>query len=74
MKLGAALGRDVAHKLVEQAVIRANSEGRTLTEALAATPEITKAMTPNELRDLSDPRGYLGAAEVFRKQLLASED
>jgi 3-carboxy-cis,cis-muconate cycloisomerase len=74
MKLGAALGRDAAHKLLEGAAQQVAATGKKLTDVLAAIPQVTSVLPANELRDLDDPKSYLGAAEIFRKRLLAAED
>jgi 3-carboxy-cis,cis-muconate cycloisomerase len=74
MKLAAAFGRDAAHQLLEDAVKQAAKEERNLTDILAATTRVTAVLSADEIRDLDDPRAYLGAAEEFRKQLLASAD
>jgi 3-carboxy-cis,cis-muconate cycloisomerase len=72
--LGATLGRDVAHKLLEDAVKQSMQEKKKLTEVLAAIPQVTNALSVLEIQSLDDPRDYLGAAEVFRKKLLAADD
>jgi 3-carboxy-cis,cis-muconate cycloisomerase len=74
MRLGASLGRDVAHKLIEDAVRQMTQSRWTLAEVLASMPQVTAVMTSTEIRNLDDPETYLGAAETFRKQLLASND
>lgn len=74
MKLVAALGRPAAHKLLDDALQQAAKDGRTLSDVLAMMPEATKVLSPHDLRGLADPQSYLGAAEVFRKQLLAPSD
>jgi 3-carboxy-cis,cis-muconate cycloisomerase len=74
MKLAAALGRPAAHKLLEDAVQQAAKDGRNLTEVLATMPQATNVLSPSDIRGLADPQSYLGAAEAFRKQLLAPGD
>jgi 3-carboxy-cis,cis-muconate cycloisomerase len=73
-RLGASLGRDAAHKLLEDAVREMTQSRWTLAEVLASMPQVTAVMTSAEIRNLDDPETYLGAAETFRKQLLASGD
>ena len=72
MMLGAKLGRDVAHKIVEAAVRKSVKEGRHLAAVLAETPEVTTHLSSAELKQLETPEQYLGSAEAFRKAL-ASE-
>ena len=72
--LGASLGRDVAHKLLEDAVQQSVRSGQKLTDVLASIPQVTSVLSASEIRTLDDPKTYLGAAEVFRKQLLSATD
>jgi 3-carboxy-cis,cis-muconate cycloisomerase len=72
--LASNLGRDAAHKLLEDALRQSEQNGQKLTDALAAMPEVTKILPAADIRNLDDPKAYLGAAEVFRKQLLAADD
>jgi 3-carboxy-cis,cis-muconate cycloisomerase len=69
MLLGASLGRDAAHKLLEQAARRRVTEDRRLIEILEEIPEITRVIPLDVLRKLDAPEDYLGAAEEFRKRL-----
>jgi 3-carboxy-cis,cis-muconate cycloisomerase len=71
MLLGAKLGRDVAHKVVEAAVRKSVKEGRHLAAVLAETAEVTAHLGPAELGQLETPEQYLGSAEAFRKALAA---
>ena len=72
MLLGAKLGRDVAHKVLEVAVRRSVKEGNHLATVLAETPEVTTHLGGTELKELETPEQYLGSAEAYRKAL-ASE-
>jgi 3-carboxy-cis,cis-muconate cycloisomerase len=72
--LAANLGRDAAHKLLADAVRKSEQNGQKLTDALAAMPEVSRILPAADIRNLDDPKAYLGAAEVFRKQLLAADD
>jgi 3-carboxy-cis,cis-muconate cycloisomerase len=72
MMLGKKIGRDMAHKLLEEASHKAASSKRKLSAVLAETPEIAQYLSGAVLRDLEKPEHYLGAAEEFRKALLAS--
>jgi len=57
--LGATLGRDLAHHLVEEAAQRSISEGRKLVE-------VRGEMLPG----LDSPEAYLGVAEALRIRLV----
>jgi 3-carboxy-cis,cis-muconate cycloisomerase len=72
MLLGSKLGRDVAHKVLEEATRKSATEGKHLFEVLAEMPEITSHIDRSTLRDLEVPEQYLGSAEAFRKALLSS--
>jgi 3-carboxy-cis,cis-muconate cycloisomerase len=74
MMLGAKLGRDVAHKLIEAAVRKSAEDGRNLAAVLAEIPEVTAHLTPAELKQLETPEQYLGSAEAFRKALVSQSD
>jgi 3-carboxy-cis,cis-muconate cycloisomerase len=74
MLLGAKLGRDVAHKILEVAVRRSVREGRHLAVVLAETSEVTPHLSPAELKQLETPEEYLGSAEAFRKALVLHSD
>ena len=70
MLLGAKLGRDVAHKLLDQATRQSVTEGRHLVEVLSEIPEVTRHLDHATLERLERPEEYLGSADAFRKRLL----
>jgi 3-carboxy-cis,cis-muconate cycloisomerase len=72
MLLGATLGRDVAHKIIERAARESAARQHTLTEVLAEMPEVTRHLDPSTLRSLEVPEKYLGVAEALRSRLLSS--
>jgi 3-carboxy-cis,cis-muconate cycloisomerase len=72
MALGARIGRQAAHALLERASKRALAEGRHLGEALAAEPEVTAHLAPADLDRLLDPLNYLGAAAQLIDRALAA--
>lgn len=72
MLLASDLGRDVAHKLVEEATRKSVMQGRNLSEVLAEINEVTAHIDTSTLRELEVPEEYLGSAEVFREALLSS--
>jgi 3-carboxy-cis,cis-muconate cycloisomerase len=69
--LGKTLGRDQAHRLLEEATRKSVENSVRLTEILAAMPEITQHLDPKQIEDLDDPHQYFGSAEVFRQRQLA---
>ncbi|HEY4903459.1 MAG TPA: 3-carboxy-cis,cis-muconate cycloisomerase [Candidatus Sulfotelmatobacter sp.] len=72
MLLASKLGRDVAHKLVEEATRKSVTQERNLSEVLQEMPEVTAHIEPSTLRELEVPERYLGSAETFRKALVSS--
>jgi 3-carboxy-cis,cis-muconate cycloisomerase len=70
MLLGEALGRDVAHQLLEVAARKTAAENRQFVDVLADMPEVTQVIAPATLRTLDAPEDYLGMAAVFQKRLL----
>jgi 3-carboxy-cis,cis-muconate cycloisomerase len=70
MLLGAKLGRDVAHEIME-AASRSVTRDQSLSAVLAKMPEVTAHLSSTDLADLENPEHYLGSAEAFRKTLLA---
>ncbi len=72
MVLAPQLGRDVAHRLIEEATREAVSGERHLSDVLAEIPEILKILGTKNIDQLERPEKYLGSAERFRKRLLDS--
>jgi 3-carboxy-cis,cis-muconate cycloisomerase len=70
--LGAAMGRDVAHKLVEDATRRSVEQGRRLKDVLAEMKAVQQHISPQELKSLEDPEAYIGSARAFQQRLVAS--
>ena len=71
--LGAKLGRDIAHKILQEAVKKSSKQKRRLSETLAEIPEVANHLDRATLRRLESPEEYLGSAEAFRKSLLSSK-
>ena len=74
MLLGAKLGRDVAHKILDAAVRKSAEQGRNLSAVLAEIPEVTIHVGLAELKQVEAPGQYLGSAETFRRALISSSD
>ena len=60
------LGRDKAHKLLNEATRNAVSHRRQLAEVLAEMPEVTKHLNPATINKLEVAEDYLGSADSFR--------
>jgi 3-carboxy-cis,cis-muconate cycloisomerase len=71
MLLGEKLGRDVAHKVLEEAARQSVAQGRHLAQVLGEMPEVTRHLDHAMLQRLEAPEEYLGSADEFRKRLLA---
>jgi 3-carboxy-cis,cis-muconate cycloisomerase len=72
MALGAKLGRQQAHGLIERASKRAVAEGRHLKDALLAESEITAHLSAADLDRLLDPLTYTGTAQMMIDRALAA--
>jgi 3-carboxy-cis,cis-muconate cycloisomerase len=73
MALGAKLGRQQAHGMIERASKRAVAEGRHLKDALLAEPEVTAQLSAADLDRLLDPLTYTGTAQAMIDRALAAE-
>lgn len=71
--LGRSMGRDVAHRLLEEATRNSSEQGKHLSDVLAEMPEVADHLHSSDLRNLEDPEHYLGMAEIFRQRLLNHE-
>jgi 3-carboxy-cis,cis-muconate cycloisomerase len=72
MLLGRRLGKESAHKVLEEATRKCLDQKRRLSAVLAEMPEVAALLDPVALKHLDDPKDYLGAAEQFRVRLLAA--
>jgi 3-carboxy-cis,cis-muconate cycloisomerase len=71
MLLGQKLGRDTAHKALEEAIRTSVAQHRHLAEVLAEMPEVSGYVDAAALQQLEIPEEYLGAAKEFRLRLLS---
>ena len=72
MLLAAELGRDVAHRLLEEVTRKSIAQKKRLSEMLAELPEVVSRLDRSVLAQLEVAEQYLGSAEAFRKALLDS--
>jgi 3-carboxy-cis,cis-muconate cycloisomerase len=63
-------GKEAAHALVTGALEASRRTGVSFRDALAAQPDVSDLLTPDELRIIDTPNDYLGAAEQMRVALL----
>jgi 3-carboxy-cis,cis-muconate cycloisomerase len=71
MGLAPHIGRNEAHDLVYDACHKAIEDDRPLFDVLLETAEVTAALGAEQLRALTDPANYLGAAPEMVDRLLA---
>jgi 3-carboxy-cis,cis-muconate cycloisomerase len=72
MALAAKIGKQAAHKLIEEASRKAMIEKRQLSDTLAQDPRVTTHIAPAELEKLFEPIGYQGVAQLFIDRQIAS--
>lgn len=72
--LAARVGRAAARTVVTEAAARVAREGIRLHEALVQDPALAGAVTPDELKTLTDPSGYTGAAGPLVDRALRRHD
>ena len=74
LALSEKLNRASAHKLVESACRRAQSENRHLRDLLAVDSEVSAILPWPALASLFEPVQYLGSADTFINAVLAAAD
>jgi len=72
MLLAADLGRDVARKILEDAIQKSLAQKKDLVALLAELPEVSSRLNRSMLDQLAIPEQYLGSEEAFRVALLNS--
>ncbi len=65
MALGKRIGKQAAHRIVEEASKQAIARKKSLRESLSANSEVTSHLSSVELDKLFDPLNYLGVANEF---------
>lgn len=65
LRLSPALGRAGAQEAVRMAALQAQAPGTTMRQAIEALPEVAAELGAEELDELFDPSGYLGASGRF---------
>jgi 3-carboxy-cis,cis-muconate cycloisomerase len=70
MLLAGELGRDVAHKLLEDTIQKSIQENKDLGTMLAELPEVSSRLNRSVLDQIDIPEQYLGSAESFRRALV----
>jgi 3-carboxy-cis,cis-muconate cycloisomerase len=68
--LAERIGRDDAHRLLEEATRRAAVEGPSLREVLLSYPDVTATLSAEEIDDVLKPENYLGSTRAFVRRAL----
>lgn len=72
MTLATRLGKQEAHHVVQAACERAVREGTDLGSVAHADPQISAALSPEQIARALDPAAYLGSADLFVDRALAA--
>jgi 3-carboxy-cis,cis-muconate cycloisomerase len=70
MLLAVEMGREVAHRLLEDTIQKSIAQNKDLATLLAELPEVRSRLSRSVLDQLEIPEQYLGSAEAFREALL----
>jgi 3-carboxy-cis,cis-muconate cycloisomerase len=70
--LSAKLGKQEAHKIVEEASRKAIAAKRNLQDVLAENNQVTLSLSPGELAKLFEPMAYQGAAQTLIDRIVGS--
>jgi 3-carboxy-cis,cis-muconate cycloisomerase len=71
--LAAHVGRARAHELLEEASRRVLAEQIQLRDVLAAMPEVRQHLSETAVKQLLDPRNYLGSTRRFIERVLNNQ-
>ncbi|HET7221199.1 MAG TPA: 3-carboxy-cis,cis-muconate cycloisomerase [Vicinamibacterales bacterium] len=66
-----AAGKEAAQALAAAALSRSRETGQRLDEVLKTLPEAATLLSSDQIESMAVPEAYLGAAETFRRKLLA---
>ena len=72
MTLATKIGKQNAHKIVEEAARMALADKRSLHDALSADQRVSAHLTAAELAALFEPMSYQGMSQAFIDRILAS--
>ena len=68
LELGRQIGRQQAHDAVYEAAQAAFLEGKPFADALAAEPDVSARLTPEQIESMLDPTGYTGVCSLFAER------
>jgi 3-carboxy-cis,cis-muconate cycloisomerase len=72
MALAKTIGKQAAHKAIEEVSHKAVAEKKHLRDVLAVDARITKHLTKADIAKLCDPLSYQGASQAFIDRQIAS--
>ena len=70
--LGAKLGKQEAHRLVEEACRKATAAKRDLLDVVGEDDRVKLSLSVGELAKLFEPMGYQGVAQTFIDRIAGS--
>jgi 3-carboxy-cis,cis-muconate cycloisomerase len=70
--LSAKVGKQEAHKIVEEASRKAIAAKRNLQDVLAENNQVSLSLSPGELAKLFEPMAYQGAAQTLIDRIVGS--
>ncbi len=70
--LGARLGKQQAHRIIEEAARAASAQKRHLRDVLCEDGRVTAELSPDEVARLFEPLSYQGVSQDFIDRLLAA--
>ena len=70
--LARKIGKQDAHRLVEEAAKKAGKEKRHLRDVLGEDKRVTAQLPAAQIAKLLEPQNYTGAADAFIDRLLGS--
>jgi adenylosuccinate lyase len=68
---GRGMGRQAAHEVLRGASMQALEQGVPLSAILESSPDVTRHLSPGEIRELLDPALYIGTAVPQVERLIA---
>lgn len=68
LELGRQIGRQQAHDAVYEAAQAAFLEGSPFADALAAEPDVSARLTPEQIDAMLDPTAYTGVCSLFAER------
>jgi 3-carboxy-cis,cis-muconate cycloisomerase len=71
MLLAPKMGREAAHKVMEEATRKCETEGKNLADVLSEMPDVSRHLSAEAIQQIDTAEQYLGAAAEFQNNLLS---